>query len=72
MTVLKGILLQKEPQVGKLMTIAELGKCLLSSNLPTKVNITKLHLKIHQIVFGEICAFRFWTKKESINSCLDR
>ena len=44
--VLKESLLLKEPQVGKLMRIAELGKCLLSSNLPTKVNIAQSHLKI--------------------------
>jgi hypothetical protein len=27
-----------------------LGKCLLSSNLPTKVNIARLHLKIPIII----------------------
>ena len=44
--VLKESLQRQEPQVEKLMRITELGKCLLSSSLPTKVNITQLHLKL--------------------------
>lgn len=70
---LKESLLPKEPQVGKLRRITELGKYLLSSKLPTaKVNIPRLHLKIQKFWFGETCGLRFWTKKEGINSCLDR
>jgi hypothetical protein len=50
MRVLRESPQRQEPEVGKLRIITELGKYLLSSNFPTKVNNTQLHLKIPIIV----------------------